>query len=451
MSASATLTEVQAPAVRAVGLSRVSSVGDRSGSVVDQREAIERECERQGFALVDAFAEPNVSGGADLERRPGLRRAVEMVENGDADVVMVAFFDRLFRSLPVQLEVMERVERAGGKLHALDVGAVGTETASMELNGLMFGAFAQYYRRTAGERTERAKGRAVEQGRAPFPLPFYLRKAKDGTIEHNPKSVRALREAIRMRIAGATIAEARAHLRKRGVRVSYGGLQSAFRSTLLLGELRFGPHVNEHAFPPVITPEQFRRLQKVRVPRGRRSKSERLLARLGVLRCASCGSAMQVGTSKGTYALYKCPSLSDCEQRAAISAEKAEAEISEYVRGRLEGLRGSASLEDGLDAAERELEKVSAEIAATVEAFSGFDDVTAVREKMRALRERQDAAQERADHLRAASRPALTLEAHRDWDEISFEGRRDLIRAVLGRVDVSPGHRPDKLTIHPRQ
>ena len=160
---------------------------------------------------------------------------------------------------------------------------------------------------------------------------------------------------------------------------------------------------------------------------------------------------MQVGTSKGTYALYKCPSLSDCEHRAAISAEKAEAEISEYVSGRLEGLRGSASLEDGLNAAEQELEKVGAELAATVEAFSGFDDVTAVRAKMRALRERQDAAQERVDHLRAASRPAITLDALRDWDEISFEGRRDLIRAVVERVDVAPGHRPDKLTIHPRQ
>ena len=100
MSASATLTEVQAPAVRAVGLSRVSSVGDRSGSVVDQREAIERECERQGFALVDAFAEPNVSGGADLERRPGLRRAVEMVENGDADVVMAPSSTASFDPFP---------------------------------------------------------------------------------------------------------------------------------------------------------------------------------------------------------------------------------------------------------------------------------------------------------------------------------------------------------------
>ena len=84
-------------------------------------------------------------------------------------------------------------------------------------------------------------------------------------------------------------------------------------------------------------------------------------------------------------------------------------------------------------------------------AFSADDDLAAVREKMQALRERQDAAQERVDHLRAASRPAILLDASRDWEEISFEGRRDLIRAVVERVDVAPGHRPDKLTIHPRQ
>ena len=64
-----------------------------------------------------------MSGGAPLAQRPGLRRAVEMVEAGQADVVVVAYFDRLVRSLAVQAEVVERVERAGGAILAVDVGA----------------------------------------------------------------------------------------------------------------------------------------------------------------------------------------------------------------------------------------------------------------------------------------------------------------------------------------
>jgi hypothetical protein len=37
-----------------------------------------------------------------------------MVEAGEADVVVVAFLDRLVRPVAIQAEVVGRVERAGG-------------------------------------------------------------------------------------------------------------------------------------------------------------------------------------------------------------------------------------------------------------------------------------------------------------------------------------------------
>jgi DNA invertase Pin-like site-specific DNA recombinase len=56
-----------------------------------------------------------------LDQRAGLRRAVELVEAGKAEVVVVAFLDRLVRSLAVQAEVVERIEQAGGAILAFDV------------------------------------------------------------------------------------------------------------------------------------------------------------------------------------------------------------------------------------------------------------------------------------------------------------------------------------------
>ena len=75
-----------------------------------------------------------MSGGAPLEQRPGLLRAVEMVEAGEADVLVVAFFDRLVRSLSVQIEVVRRVENAGGTIIAADVGEVRGDTAARKLS-----------------------------------------------------------------------------------------------------------------------------------------------------------------------------------------------------------------------------------------------------------------------------------------------------------------------------
>jgi site-specific DNA recombinase len=162
-------------------------VGDDPVSPTEQRQRIEATCEREGFRLLDILPEVDVSGGAPLEKRPGLSRAVTMIEAGQADVIVVAYFDRLFRSLEVQAEVAKRVEDAGGGLFAADAGELRADTASGWITSSMLGIVAEYHRRTTRERTVEAKRRAIERGVAPFPnLPFYLRRQKDGRIKHDP-------------------------------------------------------------------------------------------------------------------------------------------------------------------------------------------------------------------------------------------------------------------------
>jgi DNA invertase Pin-like site-specific DNA recombinase len=331
--------------------------------------------------------EVDVSGGAPLEKRPGLSRAVAMVEAGQAEVIVAAYFDRLFRGVKVQAEVAQRVEEAGGKLFAADVGEVRSDTASGWITASMLGVVAEYHRRTTRERTIEAKRRAVERGIAPFPrLPFYLRRrdGKKGPVEHDPRKVRLVREASRMRLAGATIAAVRDYLRRHRVTLSYHGTQSLFSSRLLLGELHFGEMVNEDAFPTVIDAETWQRLQRVAVSRGRRPKSDRLLARLGVLRCGTCDARMVMGTSQGQYGFYRCPPISDCPRHVTISAEVAERTVVEAVQELLAGIEGRASVESGVDAAVGELERRQDDLDAAIRAFAGLEDEQAARAAARA-------------------------------------------------------------------
>src|SRR5262249_44950119 len=130
---------------RAVGIIRQSrSVGDDPVSPVEQRQRIEAACARERFDLLDTFPEIDVSGGARLERRPGLSQAVAMIEAGQADVIVVAYFDRLFRSLEVQAEVAKRVEAAGGALFSADSGEIRSDTASGWITSSMLGVVAEY-------------------------------------------------------------------------------------------------------------------------------------------------------------------------------------------------------------------------------------------------------------------------------------------------------------------
>src|SRR5262249_20312216 len=143
MSAARTATD-PSPQRRAVGIVRVSRTNGREGerfvSPEEQRERIEATCARDGLKLVAVHEELDVSGGKTLAKRPGLSAAVEAVERGKADVIAAAYFDRLFRSLHTQSEVIDRVERAGGQVLAVDVGRVTNGSAGQWLSGTMLGA-----------------------------------------------------------------------------------------------------------------------------------------------------------------------------------------------------------------------------------------------------------------------------------------------------------------------
>lgn len=450
---------------RAVGVVRVSRVGGREGETFvtesEQEERIRLVCSRDGLELAAVYIESNVSGGAPLERRSGLRPAVEMVEAGAADVVVVAYFDRLVRSLAVQSEVVARVERAGGAILAVDVGEVRADTASRWLSSTMLGLVAEYHRRTTAERTAEAKRRAVARGVPTFakiPPGYRLVRKKDEKgfervvgVERDPETVDAVVKAWTMRAEGATINECRAYLREHGVARSFHGVQAMFASRFYLGELRFGALENLASHEPIIDRPTWQHVQRMRSPRGRRATSDRLLARLGVLRCATCGARMVVGTAHhGEYALYRCPPVGDCPRRVTISAQLAESVVVDAVKDYLRDAHGSASVDDHAATAERELADVEHELDAAVRAFSALDDVDVARERLAALRDRREAARARVEELRAAQAPALTITAGEHWDDLSRDAQRALIRAVLDRADVAPGRGRDRISVHPR-
>ena len=434
----------------------MSRVGDREGesfaSPGEQRKRIVAACERDGLELVDVERELDVSGGAPLEKRPGLRRAVEQVEAGEASVIVVAYLDRLVRSLDVQRQVVERVEAAGGAVLAVDVGHLTNGSAGSWLSGTMLGAVAEYHRRATAERTEDAKRRAVERGVPPFPnVPPGYRKREDGRLEPDPDTATIVREAFDLRARGATIMNVRAFLREHGIARSFHGVGSLLESRIVLGELRFGSYVNEAAHSPIVPTATFERVQRMRLPRGRRPVSDRLLARLGVLRCGTCGARMVVGTTKQSgklYPFYRCPPVSDCPQRVTISAEVAEAAVTEAVQALLADVEGRASVEDGSEAAAAELDVRQAELDAAIRAFSVVADEPSAAERLAELRRARDEARERLADLVAATVPAVTVTAG-DWPSLTIDERRALVRATIAEAVVAPGRGHDRITVKP--
>ena len=433
---------------RAIGVVRVSQVNGREGdsfaSPSQQLDRIKAAC-GDDLQLVDHVEELDTSGGKPLEQRPKLLRAVEAVEKGKADVIVVAYFDRLVRSVAVQTEVVRRIEEAGGDVLALDTGMITNGGAAQEMTTTFLGAVAQYHRKATAERSREAQIMAIARGVPPWDrvTPGY-RKREDRRYEPDPDLAPVVREAFRMRADGTTIAEVRRWLAENGIKRSYYAVQCLLKSRVVLGEIHFGSYEpNLAAHEPIVDRALWQRVQNMRTPSGPQQKSDRLLARLGILRCSCCGSRMVVGaqTQNGrTYSFYRCGSnVQDCKQRVTISAEVAERVIVGEVRQALDGFAGVRSVREHIRHARLRADKTQADLDAALRVMtaSGTEDEDVAIERLAVLRDVRDQARERLDELDVPGESEVLL-LNQDWDQLSLRDQRRAIKACIARATVMP-------------
>lgn len=194
--------------MQVVGYVRVSTEeqGDSGAGLEAQRVALEAACEQRGWVLVRM--EQDVASGKSTNGRHGLERAIAACEKGEADALVVAKLDRLSRSLLDFAALMQRSQRKGWNLVALDLG-VDTSTPSGEMMANVLAVFAQFERRLIGQRTREALAAKRAAG------------VRLGRPETLPGSVR--RRIVRARGRGDTYRKIAARLNADGVPTAQGG------------------------------------------------------------------------------------------------------------------------------------------------------------------------------------------------------------------------------------
>jgi site-specific DNA recombinase len=128
-------------------------------SLPDQREALRKWCEAEGYTIIDDVTDEGWSG-AYLER-PGLDRVRDLVAAGGVDTVVVLFRDRIARGVAAQLLVEEFAER-GTRLCALN--APLDDSPEGELQGGMLDLIAGWERRKIAQRTTRGRLAKAKKG-----------------------------------------------------------------------------------------------------------------------------------------------------------------------------------------------------------------------------------------------------------------------------------------------
>jgi site-specific DNA recombinase len=444
-----------AAATKAIGIVRVSQLGDRDrdrfSSPKDQCDKMRALAQDHGWNLtIPEPYEIDVSGDSALEDRPVLSRAVMSVQTGTHDVLVAADVSRLWWNQEVRAQVLRLVEGAGGEVWTREEGRISNEDPTDEFNGTITTASARRERRVNGNKSRDAVARAISEGRVPWHSTTPGYDVEDGRLVPNAEAP-VVAAAFAMRADGATVKDVRAFLADHGIDYSYNGMHSLLASRVVLGEIHFGKYEpNLAAHPPIVDRELWKRVQRVKVPRGRYPASVRLLARTGVLRCGNCDHAMVAGArvqSGKRYPYYRCCYV-DCPARVVIAAELVEDLVVAELKRLMEDIRGTATGEDSVAEAACSLERAQAAYDAGMAVLDPLEPAAVTR--LGELRAARDEARERHEAAVANSAATSVAVTAGDWDRLTLEERRGLIRAVIESVVVAPGGRgAERVTITP--
>jgi DNA invertase Pin-like site-specific DNA recombinase len=453
-----------------VGIVRVSRVGKRGGesfiSPELQIEGMHEWVERHpDFDLPEhlILRELDVSGARPLPERPGLSRALDLVESGEAAGIIGIRLDRIARSPEVWGELQRRVRRAGGVIVAADHGGVRGDLPEEELHDDMSQSFAKYEVARARRVFSLARRRAIERGVALTSPPAGYDAIESDDDPRGPKgklvpnaNARTISEAFRLRAGGASIGDVARYLDEQGVKSRAGrprhsdvwsrsGVSNLLKSEVYVGRLRAGDLMNPHAHEPIVDEPTFLAAQKPNpnLNAGRESKHPFWLSK--TTRCAGCGGALVGSHAKirgKKWPIYRCTTRG-CPEPASISAGRLEPWVEELMRARTPDLHEVDDQPVDGDDTELDAEREAAEreLGAWRKLPVADLDPVFYAEGLRERRERLDAALEAIGRHEHDSRPRkrLSIELWHDWEALPVDERRAITRDVLTRVEVRKG------------
>ncbi len=153
-----------------------------------QRAAIEQWADREGVTVVAWHEDLAVSGGTEIDKRPGLLAAIESLQTESASILVVAKRDRLARDVLTNAMVERLCERAGAVLASAD-GTGNGDSPEAQLMRNMVAAFAQYERALIRSRTKAALAVKKARGERVGGVPYGYRSEGGVLVEDEAEQV----------------------------------------------------------------------------------------------------------------------------------------------------------------------------------------------------------------------------------------------------------------------
>lgn len=223
--------------VKVIGYTRVSTEDQvtEGVSLEAQHEKLLAYAKLYELSVVEVIEDAGVSG--KTLRRPGLQRALKLLDQKKADGLLIVKLDRLTRSIVDMGHLVEKYfsEKAGKRLVAVN-DQIDTKTAGGRLVLNVLVSVSQWEREAIGERTATALHHKRRQGKVYGEVPLgYKRVGKK--LVAVPEELATVQEAHRLRAAGFSFSRIAERFTKEQRKTKKGG---AWYSVTIAKILRLG-------------------------------------------------------------------------------------------------------------------------------------------------------------------------------------------------------------------
>lgn len=429
---------------------RLSKDRPEERSRADQEADCRALCRAKGFDVVAVHTDLE-SGYRRNARRPGYEALLEDVRGRAVDAVVIWKLDRLTRQGIRQIApLLEVLEQSGAILLSVH-DPIDTSSAMGEGTLGLLASVAKQESENISVRTRRAKLHHAQAGRHKDGGPRAFGLTRDWS-EVVPEEARLIRSAAERVLAGDSLRSIALDWNRQGVVSSTGRPWSAqaLRGLLLQPRLygvrvHDGRPVAKGTWPAILDETTCRRLAAVLTdPRRRSGRPVGSYLLTGFLRCAKCGGRMRSTHPKGGKRKYSCPPKPEGCNGTAILADDAEYEVAAQVLIAMDSPKLQDRLSDEDGQGEQLAEAIAAGEMKLEELAQEWASNRITRPEWLVAR---DAVQARLDQSRGrlaelvVQVPPVPDDLAGRWDDLTFEERRQVLRAVVDCITVAPATR----------
>ena len=216
--------------MKIVGYVRVSTATQaEDGLGLDvQKAALRTWSKANGHRLTSILSDEGISGAKELEDRPGLADALDMIRSGKAQGIVVPRLDRLARDLIVQETILAEIRRIGGEVFSTSPAEASylsddPDDPSRKLIRQVLGAVSEYERSMVALRLRNGRRRKDQMGGYAWGAPAFGFDARDGDLVESQQEQLTIKRIVELRAAGASLREICSILEAEGHRSKRAG------------------------------------------------------------------------------------------------------------------------------------------------------------------------------------------------------------------------------------